>query len=467
MRNTIWSKHIPTLLGIAIITISIALTSFLVKSGTIFIGQASPAETPQNVKISNISDSSFTVSYTTQDESLGSVNFGKDKNLGLAAFDQRDQKEDLTLPHKIHSIIVKNLIPETRYFFSITSGKKLFLDNDVPFEVSTGPTIEDQPLLQTSITGQIVLPSGEKPKEAIVYATGDKSQIISTLMKEDGSYTIELNTMRLSDLSSYPIYDEASIIKILIENETLKSNISVSALQDSLPIVTLSNDYDFTQNQSLITPIATESAEFTGFPSIAVTEESGSLSASTPKITLPKKDQEFTDQKPQFSGTALPNETVTITINSEEPIETKVTADAFGVWKYRPTTPLSPGEHTITISTRDAFGILKTITQSFTVFAQGTQVNQSATPSATPTLVLSPTPTSTASSTVTPTPTPTPTLILTPVPTASVSPISTLSATPIPTITPPGSSSTLVVGVLGVATAAIGLLLFLLTRKGF
>ena len=47
MRNTIWGKHIPTLLGIAIITISIALTSFLVKSGTIFIGQAEPLETPK------------------------------------------------------------------------------------------------------------------------------------------------------------------------------------------------------------------------------------------------------------------------------------------------------------------------------------------------------------------------------------------------------------------------------------
>lgn len=489
MRNTIWSKHIPTLLGIAIITIGIAITSFLVKNGTIFVGQASPVDIPQNVKITNISDASFNISYTTKEDSIGSVNFGKDKNLGQAAFDERDQKADLVAPHKIHSIIVKNLTPETRYFFSITSGQKLFLDNGVPFEVSTAPTSKDQSPSQISLKGQVLLPNGDKPKEAIVYATTVGSQAISTIVNVDGNYALPLNTMRSNDLSSYPVFDEDTIIKILIVNDTLKSNVSVSAHQDTLPAITLSNDYDFTISA---TSIASESAEFTGFPSIAVTEESGSATSS-PKITLPKKDQEFSDQKPQFSGTALPNETVTITINSEEQIEALVTADTNGNWKYRPTNPLTPGQHTITIITRDAFGILKTITQSFTVYAQGTQVNQSATPSATPTLAFpTPTPTRTPTPTPiliaqnltpiptpivggpvsTPIPTPTPTLCPgcptpTPIPPISLSPTLIASTTPAVTIAPPGNSSVLTVGVLGVATSAIGLLLFLLTRKGF
>lgn len=455
MRNTIWSKHIPTLLGIAIITIGIAITSFLVKNGTIVIGQASPADTPQDVKISNISDSSFTLSYTTKGESLGSVSFGKDKNLGQSAFDERDEKEKVVTPHKIHMITVKNLTPQTLYYFSIASGQNLFLDNGNPFTVSTGPTINDQPSSEMSISGQIVLPNGDKPNEAIIYASIENSQVISTMSKADGNFVLPINIIRSNDLSSYTAFGEDAAIKILIANDTLKSNITTSAYQDTLPVITLSNDYDFTVKE---TSIASESAGFAGFPSISVSEESGSTSANSPKITLPKKNQEFSDQKPQFSGTALPNETVTITIHSVENIETQVTADASGAWKYRPATPLSPGVHTITITAKDAFGILKTITQSFTVYAQGSQVNQSATPSATPTLALSPT--STLSST------PTPILILTPEPTATASPISTLSATPIPTIAPPGNSSTLTLGLLGFATAAIGFLLFLLTRKG-
>ena len=71
---------------------------------------------------------------------------------------------------------------------------------------------------------------------------------------------------------------------------------------------------------------------------------------------------------------------------------------------------------------KDVSGILRTITQSFTVFASGTQVSESATPSATPVV----TPTSVPIST--PIPTSVPTII----PTIPVSP----TLAPIATITP-------------------------------
>lgn len=519
MRNTIWDKRIPTLLGISIIIIGITITSFLVKSGVIFIGQAQPIEIPQELKITNISDASFTVSYSTQDHVIGSVNFGKDKNLGSAAFDDRDQKVESVIPHKIHSITVKNLAPQTRYFFSITSGQKTFLNNDVPFEVSTAPTLKTSPHPQIlSLKGKAILQNGEKVTEAIVYATSQNGQAISTFVNEHGSYELSLGSMRTNDLSSYFTFGENTIINILIENDTLKSNLFVSAYQETIPTATLSYNYDFT---IIPEPAASRSGEPIGFPSIPVAEKSV-LSASTgvPQIILPKKDQEFSDQQPQFSGTAIPNGTIKIIINSPRPIETQVTADAFGNWKYRPTTALPPGKHTITITTKDAFGLFRSITQSFVVHAQGTQVNQSATPSATPTLALPKIPTRTPTPTpirtptpsptptpviialnLTPTPTPTTTLLTSPTPTPKLGgPISTptpitsltitptptlcpgcpsptptfsiplspttTALTPIPTIAPPGDSSVLTIGILGLTTATIGVLLFLLTRLG-
>ena len=96
--------------------------------------------------------------------------------------------------------------------------------------------------------------------------------------------------------------------------------------------------------------------------------------------------------------------------------------DAYGNWTFRPTTPAIAWEHTITMVARDVSGILRTITQSFTVFASGTQVSESATPSATPVV----TPTSVPIST--PIPTSVPTII----PTIPVSP----TLAPIATITP-------------------------------
>jgi len=107
-----------------------------------------------------------------------------------------------------------------------------------------------------------------------------------------------------------------------------------------------------------------------------------------------------------FSGTALPNGTVKITIHSDEGIEVTVTADGLGNWTYRPERELSPGEHTITISTKDSAGTTRFITRAFSIFEEGSQVTEAATPSATPTF----SPTVTPVPTIVPTNTPTPPL---------------------------------------------------------
>ena len=469
MKSTIWNKHIPTLLGIGIITIGIAITSFLVKNGVIFSTRANLTLAPQNLKIANISDASFTISYSTKEPTTGSVNFGKDKNLGATILDDRDKESESVSPHKVHYITIVNLTPETSYFFSIASGQNTFLnDNNAPFEVSTGPTIEILSSVKHSISGQVISPNGKSTDEAIVYATTENAQTISTLIK-DGSYILPLNSLRTNDLSSYFAFGKNSIIKLLIVGDTLESNVSISAYQDNLPTVTLSNNYDFTVNAM---PIASKSGELVGFPSVPIKNLSGSPAARTPQIILPKKDQKFSDQQPQFSGTAIPNGKVKLIIHSPENIQTEVATDANGNWKYRPTNPLSPGQHTISITTKDASGALKTITQSFIVFFSGTQVAEAATPSATPALIptptlpLNPTPTKTPQTTVTPnppllpTPTSTSSSLLTPSPTPTKI---ILTPTPIITIPPPGNSSILTVGILGIAITAIGLILFLLT----
>jgi hypothetical protein len=76
MKKTIWDKRIPTLLGILLIAIGIGLTSFLVNQGVVLTGHASPSTSPQNVRITNITDNSFTVSYNTDGDVIGSLNYG-------------------------------------------------------------------------------------------------------------------------------------------------------------------------------------------------------------------------------------------------------------------------------------------------------------------------------------------------------------------------------------------------------
>lgn len=448
--NNIWNKRIPTLFGLLAIVVGIAVTSFLTKQGVIFTGQASPSDEPKNVQISNITDASFTVSYTTDGEVFGSLSVGQNTSLGNTVLDDRDKT--LTA-HKAHVMTVKNLNPQTSYLFSIISGQNTYLKNGVLYDVKTGPPLDlSLSTERGNLSGKIVMPDGSNGTDTVIYLNIAGAQIMSTLTKSDGSYNLPLNSIKTAGLASYYDLLPEKVAKLSIFGNSLSSKASIRIVDISdVPTITLSQNYDFTiSNSPLQDSTATPSANQV-FPSTAP-----SSSNTTPQILTPKKDQGFSDDQPLFKGKATPNEDVEITIHSDDNISARVVADQNGNWTYRPDTSLTPGTHTITIKTKDSFGILKTITQQFTVYAAGSQVGESATPSAT----------------LTPTPTPTPTLTIIPVatitPTEIITPSQTPTSTPTPTtILPPAGSSTLpTIGILGATLIFIGAFLFIFTRVG-
>jgi len=457
MKNTIWEKRIPTILGIIFIVIGIGLTSLLVNQGIIFIGKAAPGSSPVQLTITNVTDSSFTVTYLTEAETVGSVNYGKDQKLGQIARDDRDQQSNTLNSRIIHNITIRSLSPLTKYYFSITNGQETYLNEGSPYIAQTGKVISDLPPDQLPLSGKVITVSGTTPKEALISASIDGSQTISTLLKEDGSYILPLNSLRNSDFSSYFDFSKKLIRLEIIGDDFSKSSIIISLEQNPVPTVTLSKNYDFS---SQLEPIASSSAETNILP----TNSTDTAVKNTVSISSFAENDNFTDNQPLFKGTAQPNETVKITIHSDQGIETTVTANSFGNWTYRPTQQLSPGQHTMTISTKDSTGATRFITKDFTVSEEGSQVTETATPSATPTL--SPTVVPTLAPTLTPTPTITPIPLLTPTntptPTPSLGP--TPVGSPTPTLGPTGSSSATEFGILGLGITLFGFLLFLLAR---
>lgn len=425
MRKSFWNLRIPTLLATIIIIIGIIVTSNFAKNSTILQIGASPSNVPENIRVTNISDLSFTVSYTTSSKVAGSISFGETKNMEKIKLDDRDEKTKSLGSYQMHYFTVNNLKPKTKYYFSITSGEDTFLNNNLPFEINTAVPIKDSFLGDTNIKGNIQLSNQSLTNEIVVYVTSKNSQILSTLVKNDNSYLISLNYMRTKNLNSYYSFSKDSLINMLIVDPINKSQVAfLFENSQNVPPITLGNNYDFTIQSS---PLSLEK-------SINVSSEEASLKfpilSSKPyttnkeaQILQPKENAKLTDEKPLFKGTAKPGEKIEIIINSEQQIKTQVTADQNGNWSYLLDKPLSAGEHKITIITRNALGILKTITKSFTVYAAGTQVNESATPSATPTVKITSTPTPTQI--LLPTITPAPTFIPTPTPTLFIMPTAT------------------------------------------
>lgn len=432
MISRFWDKRIPTLFGIGLIGLSVILTSFFIKNQTIFRSSAITIEDPQNITITNVSDKSFVLSYTTKENIAGTVSFGKDTNMRFTEIEDIDSKKGKVTPHTIHVTTLKNLTANTKYYFVINSGQTTFLNNNVPFETVTGPSILTPPLVQLPITGKVILPDGNIPSETVAYLTILGAQTLSTVVRKDGSFTFILDNLRSEDLSSYFKLEKDSNIKIALIGDSFSSRVlALYSQTNPLPTITLSNNYDFTIENSI--PIATASGGIGGFqeilPSPSLLKDTATKS---PVILVPKKDQSFTDSQPEFRGTSLPNEKVEITIHSSHTITGEVIADSRGNWVFSPAETLTPGPHTITVQTKDAFGIIKTITQSFVVHAA-----ESSTPIPSPTII----PTATS------TPTPTPDLTL------------------LRQIPPTGDSTLLTISIAAIAITAVGVVLFLLTRS--
>lgn len=464
MNRSLWNKRIPTILGFILLGVGLFSLNWLINSGALFLTKAAPEYAPEDIRITNLSDTSFTVSYVTKEPVIGTLSYGENTSLGKVAFDDRDQQSGTPQPYITHHITVRNLSPNTKYYFTITSADKTFLDKDMPFIVQTLSPLSDNPPPQPPIVGKVVYPDGTSDNNILIFLVSENAQVISTLTKKDGTFVLPLNAIRTKDYTSYLQLKDDSVIKLLVKSSNYESRVSLLASQiNPVPQITLSNTYDFTTSfEPLSDNLSSESASQTikeSFPSFTATE----ALPTEPRILVPKNQEAFSDQQPKFEGTAPPGSEVEIEINSQTAIKTTIKADTRGVWSFRPQQKLAPGEHTITIKTKDENGILRIIKRSFTVYAQGSQFTE---PSVSP---QEPTPTPTNTPTPTPTQQPTPTN--TPLPTVESTPASitpTIDLSPTPTLPPPqespGSSLMVFSGIITTLMAGIGLLLFVLSR---
>lgn len=480
MKKTFWDKRIPSLLGLLFLAISVGMISWFGKNYTQLRSKASVGETPVAMQISNITDTSFTVSYTTTDRVTGLISYGRDDKLGQVALDDRDGGEaGKPSARQVHYITVSRLDPATKYYFSIRSGALEFLNNNKPYEVATAASLSESNPTQFSVKGSINLPDGTIPMDGVVYLTASASQSLSTPVKGDGTYLLSLASLRTSDLASYVKLESDTILQLIILSAAgSQSKVSVRLVHaNPVPVITLSKDYDFTIDTSFTDFTAsgsaaaspsgtlTPAAPSSGFPSVPV-EVANKLD-----ITTPKEAEKFIDQQPVFNGTTFPDTSVYIivtTIGSTDELRTSVKADNFGYWQFRPTTRLSPGEHAINVRSLDSTGKEYKIQRSFTVFADGSQFTE---PSVSPTVGPSPTASASPVPTSTPTPTPLPTVTPTTAPTFIPTPTLLQTITPVisptsrPTslpIKPPGSSSLLLGGFLAVLSLSAGFMLFFL-----
>jgi len=410
---------IPTLLGLVLVVVGVAITVVLVGRGGRLIPRAKSTCQPENVQITNFSDKHFSVAWTTEEECMGSAVIidGQTENVFL---DERNKDGSIEASFKTHFVNVENLEPEKEYRVLLISGQSRFglsgsinatcketltagtdidpLRLTMAYELST-ISIRSQPLNGT------VMNEEEPAGGAIVCIDIEGLAPLSALVSGSGFWMIPLSGILQSNLStevdSLPdgLTEEISVIG---EDDQKSFAFNTTGNDDPVPIIYLGNNYDFINDAGGASPVPEATT-----PTLGPTGPGFNLSEGD-ELTIISPEGEVEDTLPTFQGRGKPGASLEITIESET-MEATIQVDSNGFWTFVPPKNLDPGEHKVTVKFIDENGVIQTIARTFIVTGSSPLFpDRLATGSGSTTPTLSPTPT-TALLGLTPTLSPTPT----------------------------------------------------------
>lgn len=407
MKKTFGQRQIPTLVGLAVLVLSlIAGIAFIGTGGGVFAPRAAPQTTPKNVKMTNVKDTGFTVSFITDEATTAFIKYGTEPNsLKSQASDDRDQLAGNVSQYTTHYITVRDLQPDTTYYYTLgTASTPKFDNNGQPFTLKTAKRSGNPPNAKT-IYGNVNTSAGSAAGGAIVYVSLEGAGELSSLTKDSGSWAIPLSSARTTDGSQYAVIDQGALMRISVQGthatEVATLDVVVSEAQPA-PTITLGEGAALTgktnpgianeasetgveksaQETSNAVTSNENSTSTTASPSSDLTTQNPIDTTGTRGTTEPvAKIVDLKDETPQvvettqpvITGQAAPNTKLTIEIHSDTQITTTTTTDSNGNFTVDLESlkkQLEPGEHTITISYVDPnTGKTVTETKTFTVTA--------------------------------------------------------------------------------------------------
>ncbi len=360
-------KKIPTLLAIVLLLLTGVAIVFWQKSRS---SEVSTSIIPKSVKITNISDNKFSVSWKTEIATKGAIEYGSvgEKLSKQVKDDRGNDYIGLT-----HHITITDLQPGTNYGFRLLSGDSLrrFDNNGSVYTVTTGATIASVPAAR-SLYGDI---SGGS-EDTLVYITLPDAQPASLTLNKSGSYSIPISTIRSANMKSFVSYDpSATIVSMIVDNGKVESQVTVSTTNMSpVPTITMGSNADFRMaaNESVAqTPQVAQTTPVQIFNVEPLSDASiNAITDTAYTLTNPATEGEvLATTKPEFRGTGTANAEIQIAITGQKNVTDTLRIAANNNWTWTPAIALPLGKQKITISYKDKDGKAQTIVRSFSITA--------------------------------------------------------------------------------------------------
>lgn len=248
MKDFLNKFKIPTLLGLSLILVGIGVGVFLVLREQIFLSNAATSSQPENINVSNIEDSSVSISWQTSSASFGFITYGQNNPTEQTVLDDRDSKT-LQL-HNLHYVTLKNLLPKTTYQYKVVSGKS----TSDTLKFTTGSTIDDQNGFRPIIGS--VLADKAPLAEGVAFLSIADAVVQSSLIKNLGNFLIPVSQIRKNDLSAiYPLTN-TTLAKVTVFSLKGQATVLFTIKQDgiTLPALTVGQTLDLTTPEATSTP---------------------------------------------------------------------------------------------------------------------------------------------------------------------------------------------------------------------
>lgn len=406
-------KRIPTILGMFLT--ALLIVGLGIGRRQIFLSRADQQIVPSDVRITNVTDNSFTVSWITAKETNGLVKLLTEEGERMFP-DARDKTGELS-QFATHYVEVVGLESNKTYrFIIISGGREFFSSGNNPYQVKTALPLSGELPRANLASGRVETADGQPAEGAIVYLAIEGISPLSSLVTSQGNWAISLAKAFSSDLTGLANYQEGKIIEeIFVQGGKLGTATArvYTENDDPVPLIVLGRQHDFTQedqasSNSLSGQTITSSEEESRLGGVEVDEQPEKAFT----ILNPEEGETISFPRPEIFGTGPRGARIKIILESPTKYEAEIEIDESGDWRWTPPQDLTPGVHTLRVTYVDPqSGQEETFVRSFVLAANDTETPSfTATPSGemlSPTPTLTPTPILTITPSATPTATPT------------------------------------------------------------
>jgi len=420
-------------LGVFLV-ISLAASLIFVQRSQIFRSKAGGTPDPIDVRVTNVTNTSFVVSWTTTKEIIGAIKILD----GLNDRVFRDLRTNSSMS-TTHYVRAEGLESNKKYdFVLIADGETFYRSGVSPFFVTTALSITGQPPAANLASGTVKDPAGNPAGGAIVYLSINGIAPLSSLVTSSGNWVVSLAYAFSLDLSSLADYQEGLVLEeIFVQAGSLGTTTASVYTQDDdpVPVIILGETNDFISEKGAVevTPTSTEASLLDGVDQGEVEKRF--------QVSNPEDGETIAVPRPEVFGTGAKGALIKITLESPTVYEDELTIEDSGDWNWIPPQDLEPGSHTLTVDYTDPqTGEEQTIIRTFVLAASdqsspsfsATPSGSTTTPTIVPTLTMAPTATAapTVISSLSPTTTPAPIGTNTPTPQTRTSQPSTESGVP-------------------------------------